>query len=150
MMYKRTPRVAWNDQKKSAIKRGIGWYFEFDDWVAWWEANLGKDWFSKRGHRTGQYVMARNGDCGPYARQNVRCVKVEANHNEYNLTKASQQGQVHRTSLPKEVVKQIYQADGLYSAIAKQFDLDVHSIHRIKCQKCYKQITDKLEKGCSR
>jgi len=148
-MYKRTPRVAWNDQKKSAIKRGVGWDFTFESWSQWWETNLGPDWFILRGHHTGQYVMARNGDKGPYTRGNVRCVRVEDNHNEYNLTKSEQTGRPHRKRLDAKTVASIYQATGFYEEIALQYNLPTHIVHRIKCQKAYKTITDRLVKGGS-
>lgn len=147
--YKRTPNVAYWDQKRSAVKRGIGWQFTYKEWVSWWEANLGSDWFRNRGHHTGQHVMARNGDKGPYAPWNVRCAKVEDNHNDYNLTKTSQANKTHRKRLHPNIVKAIYVAHGPYASLAKKFGLDVHSIHRVKCQKAYKAITEKLEKGCS-
>lgn len=149
-MYKRTPRVAWNDQKKSAINRGIWWNFTFEEWIAWWQRHLGRNWFKLRGYHTGQYVMARKGDKGPYTKSNVRCIRVEDNHNEYNLTKISQAGKSHRGRLPFEIVKAVYEADGRYADIAKQFGLNEHSVHRIKCQKAYKAITAVIEKGGSR
>src|SRR5512139_670119 len=96
MAYRRTPREAYNDQKKSALKRGVDWQFTFQQWEAWWLTNLGPDWFKMRGHKTGQYVMARKGDVGPYSPSNVWCALVEDNHNEYNLNKGSQAGKAHR------------------------------------------------------
>lgn len=145
--YKRTPNVAYWDQRRSAEKRGVGWCFTFKEWVNWWEANLGPDWFRLRGHKTGQYVMARNGDKGPYERSNVRCALVEDNHNEYNLNKSSQAGKQHRKRLNPDTVVAIYTADETYAVIARRFNLDVHSVHRIKCQKAYVKITENIEKG---
>lgn len=147
MVYKRTPRVAWNDQKKSAIKRGVEWHFTFEQWVIWWEAYLGSNWFRLRGHKTGQYVMARNGDTGPYKIGNVRCVKVEDNHNEYNSAKPSQANKTHRKRLNSKVVIDIYKAKGTYAVIAQQHGLDTHAVHRIKCGKCYVKVTAGIEKG---
>lgn len=146
MTYKRTPNVAYHDQKKSAIKRGIGWHFTFDQWINWWEVNLGSDWFKKRGHHTGQYVMARNKDKGPYASWNVRCAKVEENHREFNAHKGSQL-KAYRKRLSREEVIEIYTAHGCYVTLATRFNLNVHTVHRIKCRKCYKQITQGLAKG---
>ncbi len=148
MAYKRTPYVAFNDQRKSARKRGIGWQFTFDGWVKWWEAQLGPDWFKMRGHFYGQYVMARNGDEGPYAPSNVRAAKVEDNHGEFNRNKPGG-NRKKRRHLSPQTVAAIYQAEGLYADLAKRFKLDVHSIHRIKCRKCYANITEGLEKGGS-
>lgn len=91
-------------------------------------------------------VMARK-DVGPYSPSNVWCALVEDNHNEYNLNKGSQAGKAHRKRLSPDVVKAIYESNDQYSMIAAQHGLDVHSVHRIKCRKCYKQITERLVKG---
>lgn len=148
-MYNRTPRVAYNDQKKSALKRGVEWQFTFEQWLRWWETELGYNWFKLRGHHTGEYVMARNGDKGPYEASNVRCILVENNHNEYNFNKSSSLGKSHRSRLSSKLVTAIYKANGSYKDIAKYYKLDVHSVHRIKCAKCYVAITKGLEKGRS-
>lgn len=148
--YKKTPYNAFTIQKRLALKRGLGWQFTFEEWVAWWEANLGPDWFKKRGHHTDEYVMARRGDVGPYAASNVRCALVQENHNDYNFNKPSSLGIPHRGRLRPDVVKAIYVSNDVYREIAKRYGLNVHMVHRVKCQKSYKAITDKLEKGSSR
>lgn len=148
MAYFRDARVAYSDQRKSAIKRGVGWQFTYEDWVAWWMKHLGQNWFEKRGHKTGQYVMARNGDAGPYAEWNIRCALVEENHNDYNYSKPSQLGKPHRKRLSDAVVVNVYTMNGTYRDIAEQVGLTVHDVHRIKCRKAYKALTERLEKGC--
>jgi hypothetical protein len=65
--------------KRSAKERHIGFKFTYEEWVAWWETNLGPDWINKRGCKRGQYVMARKGDKGPYAPWNVECVTCSEN-----------------------------------------------------------------------
>ena len=57
-----------------AKTRGIEFLFSFDEWIEWWEQNLGSDWFERRGRRRNQYVMARKGDEGPYQLDNVECI----------------------------------------------------------------------------
>lgn len=76
-----TPRKAFGRQKYSADKNGRGFYFTFEEWVNWWEVNLGPDWILRRGPRPNQYCMARNGDVGPYALWNVQC-KTNAENKE--------------------------------------------------------------------
>lgn len=147
MPYKKTPKTAYDIQKRLAGKRGLGWEFTFEKWCDWWEIELGKDWFKKRGPHTGQYVMARNGDIGPYAVGNIRCALVEENHNDYNLNKGCQKGIYKRKNLTREVVIKIYKSDKKYFEIAAEFGLKVHDVHRIKCQKAYVKITEGLEKG---
>jgi len=75
-------RQAYKDQKNNAAKRGIEFKFTYDQWVAWWEANLGPNWFDLRGCKRGQYVMARHGDAGSYRIENVSCLTVTANHKD--------------------------------------------------------------------
>jgi hypothetical protein len=59
--------------------------FTFDEWLAFWKAS-GK--LHLRGLGRGKYVMARNGDRGPYAPDNVRIILFEDNMKEKRLTKA--------------------------------------------------------------
>ena len=67
-------RLAYAQQADNAAKRGIDWQFTFDSWIKWWGADL-----EKRGCTTGDLVMARYGDTGPYAHFN--CFKSEASAN---------------------------------------------------------------------
>ena len=53
-------------QKTSARNRGIAWHFTYESWIAWWGNDI-----VNRGRQSGQLVMARNGDSGPYAPGNV-------------------------------------------------------------------------------
>lgn len=69
--YEKTPWRAFNRQRLDAARRGIEFKFEFDEWVKWWESQLGPDWFKSRGKGGAKYVMARKGDCGPYVSWNV-------------------------------------------------------------------------------
>lgn len=65
-----------------ARDRGIEWDIKFEDWVAWWETNLGPDWINKRGRGKGKYCMARRNDVGSYTLHNVQCVLFEENLRE--------------------------------------------------------------------
>ncbi len=82
---KMTPWGAFAQQRRDARKRGIVFNFEFEQWENWWEINLGPNWFTLRGHRKGQYVMARLGDVGAYHPDNVKCITAEENHHEANI-----------------------------------------------------------------
>src|SRR6266576_4638397 len=68
--------------KAHARKRGIAFKFTKEQWVEWWQANLGPNWMAKRGCTRHQYVMARNGDKGCYELGNVRCILSVDNHKE--------------------------------------------------------------------
>jgi hypothetical protein len=82
----KTPMYFYHQQKSSAAKRdrearakglpGIEWLFTFERWWAVWEAS-GK--WEQRGCRRGEYVMARHGDTGPYAPDNVSIVEAGVN-----------------------------------------------------------------------
>src|ERR1700719_1184871 len=74
--------LAYLAHKLHAKERGNDFLFSFDDWVAWWKKNLGSDWLKKRGPYKGQYVMARNGDKGPYVEWNVECKQSQENIKE--------------------------------------------------------------------
>jgi hypothetical protein len=64
-------------QRNSAGQRGIQWAITFPEWVGVWERS-GK--LAERGR--GSYVMARNGDVGPYAVWNVRIITHSENSKE--------------------------------------------------------------------
>ena len=73
------PRRKYQLQKYDANKRGILWQFNYPIWLKiWYKSGHWKD----RGCRRGQYVMARFGDKGPYAPENVRICTVEENRAE--------------------------------------------------------------------
>jgi len=73
---------AYRNQKRQAARRGIPFLISYKAWEAWWSTNLGPDWFSKRGHKHGQYVMGRIGDVGPYALNNIKCITNAENTRE--------------------------------------------------------------------
>lgn len=73
-------------QRRSASRRRISWQFEFDEWLSVW---LESGHLSERGKLGHQYVMARFGDCGPYAKSNVRIITSAENLSEAHLTKRS-------------------------------------------------------------
>ena len=59
-------RDAYKTQRVSAKKRGIEFLLSYEQWLAIWGDNI-KD----RGCRSGQLVMCRFGDAGPYSVDNV-------------------------------------------------------------------------------
>lgn len=66
----------YHKQRDNAKARGIAWEFTPATWFDVWESS-GR--WVQRGHRVGQYVMARIGDVGPYAPSNVRIVPSSTN-----------------------------------------------------------------------
>lgn len=67
---------AYKAQRKRAEQRGIEWGFTFETWLGVWDAS---GVAHLRGKRMGQYVMARNGDVGPYTPDNVVICTVSQN-----------------------------------------------------------------------
>lgn len=70
-------KYAW--QRSAAKRRGIEWCFTFESWLAVWVAS-GR--FDERGRAGDSFVMARNGDTGPYAANNVRIIRMRENSSE--------------------------------------------------------------------
>lgn len=94
LAYQRAYLTGWREEnaewdsyykhKQSANMRGIPFLLTFDEWCVLW-SNSGK--FAERGRRKGQYVMARHGDVGPYAVDNVKIVTCGENVSEAHLGK---------------------------------------------------------------
>lgn len=143
-------KQAFITQKDNAKKRKIEFCFAYEEWVAWWEANLGPDWFKKRGCRRGQYVMARNGDKGPYAAGNVRCVTTEINKKEQaaNGLSGIKKGQMvgekhHQARLCEQDIKTLRTSKLNPHVLAKQFAIDVVSVKRIQRGDSWKHLNYK-------
>ena len=127
-------KEAYGKQMASAKKRGIEFELTLSEWVDWWEKQLGKDWFEKRGCRKGQYVMARPGDTGPYRLGNIECVLAEENHRNYNHARKPSSGWCH-PQLPKDVVLAVYVDEAPYSEIVKKHEKHGITKHKIQCIK---------------
>ena len=67
-------------QRYTAGLRGIKWNLTFQEWWDWWQAT---GHYHERGCKRGQYVMARPGDIGPYALDNIFCKTHIDNTLEY-------------------------------------------------------------------
>lgn len=75
--FQQTPKGKFYQQKHKAKERGIGWELSFEDWWAIW-TDSGK--WELRG--SGQYMMCRTKDTGPYAIGNVRIDDATGNIKE--------------------------------------------------------------------
>lgn len=73
------PRTRYKEHRIAAGKRGIPFQLTFEEWWGIWQAS-GK--WEQRGRRKGQYVMARFGDKGPYAADNVHICTTSHNLSE--------------------------------------------------------------------
>ena len=63
-------------QRESANRRSIPFLLTFDEWWEWWQVD---DRWRGRGLWRGGLVMARNGDVGAYALDNIHCAAPEHN-----------------------------------------------------------------------
>lgn len=79
-------RVRYRQHKWNAEKGGVSFDISLEDWVGWWEEQLGPDWLRKRGPRRGQYVMGRLNNSGSFKLGNIRCVRSTQNVGEAERT----------------------------------------------------------------
>lgn len=139
---------AYHQQKGNARRRGISFEITFNGWCSWWFKELGKDWMKLRGCRRGQYVMARFNDQGSYVLDNVKCIRAEDNHVEYNKRRKPPHGW-RRPNLPDEVVIAVYESDLPHSEIVEElgdeFGMTKHKIQCIKTKRYFKRITNELD-----
>lgn len=75
-----SPAKAYLYHRKNAMNRGIGWDITFEEWTAIWRAS---GHFQERGRGADLYVMARKGDTGPYAADNVYITTMADNVRDY-------------------------------------------------------------------
>lgn len=74
--YLRSPKGRYQQQKRRAWQRGIGWRLTFEQWWQIWQAS---GHWHERGKHKGNYIMARLRDAGHYEQGNVYITKLEAN-----------------------------------------------------------------------
>jgi hypothetical protein len=87
-------REAFSEHKYNALLRGIPFELTFEEWLQIWNAS-GK--LDRRGRGVDKYVMARNGDAGPYKVGNVRIILGTSNRREWQPTQTQKLN--HATSL---------------------------------------------------
>lgn len=75
-------------QRGQAKARGVEWHLSFEEWKAIWDAS---GLFHLRGKRSGQYVMARAGDVGPYSVGNVSICEATRNVRDSHINKPRDQ-----------------------------------------------------------
>lgn len=81
--YSAPPEWAFfRDQKNNARARGIEFILTFEEWMFVWKQS-GK--LLQRGLGKGKYCMARIGDVGPYAIDNIKIIRFEDNSSEGSL-----------------------------------------------------------------
>jgi len=79
--YRDTPKGAYTVHKANAKQRGVEFNLTFDEWWKLWSDS--KRW-TRRGNRSGRYVMCRKGDVGAYELGNVYIGTFNRNVRERN------------------------------------------------------------------
>lgn len=139
-------RQAYLLQRWGAKKvRGIEFDFTYEEWLAWWKRNLGPDWFNLRGRHSGQYVMARYRDEGPYAPWNVKCITMRQNCRE--ATAGKNRGNAKLTKAEVTIIYLRLKASprGAIAALVKEFDVCNATIRDIKNKMTWEHVTDLLD-----
>ena len=139
-------RMAFDGQRQAAKSRGIKWYFTFEEWVNWWEDQLGTRWFEKRGRFKDQYVMARDKDKGPYASWNVQCITSSQNVSDMSKNGSLPVGKRHpMAKLTEEQVREIYLSKDLsLEELTRKHNTVIAQIYRIKSRKIWRNVTADL------
>ncbi len=152
--------MAWSKEYKkykahfhNAKKRQIEFYFTFEEWVLWWENNLGIDWLQKRGRKCGQYVMARKGDKGPYHPDNVECITCTNNNidqarNGLTGFKTGYHGFKNKRldfckrghKLDKKKALRIYHSKGTQKTLALKYGVSERMIRLIKNKQAWVHV----------
>jgi len=74
--------LAFIRQRQNARNRGIGWSLTFPEWFSIWEKS---GHLAERGVGRDKFCMARKGDVGPYAAENVYITTIAENGRDYQM-----------------------------------------------------------------
>jgi len=123
----------YHNQRAQAIIRRIDWNFTFDEWLKFW---LDSGHYEERGLGKLQYCMARFGDIGPYALDNVRIVTTQQNRDECENYRAPNR------RLTDENIREIRQLEGQIprKEIAERFGINYWHIRDIQKRKVYADL----------
>lgn len=103
-------KTQYGIQKQNARRRGIEWQLTYEEWLDIWG-----DKIEMRGRGIGKYCMARNNDCGPYSKDNVKIILFEdnnkeqhtflSNYNHFKVKHPKARRSNHYKTFPIEVMK---------------------------------------------
>ena len=137
-------KKAFREQRNNAKRRGVNWLITFDQWIKWWEKQLGPNWFEKRGKNSGQYVMARKRDKGAYSLGNVECITVTKNGRDQWRNGRSGPAMGPKKLTPKQVLEIYYSTDTVPN-IGRKYKVRAGNVEKIKRHQIWKHITDGLD-----
>jgi hypothetical protein len=140
--YKKSVYWAYWTQYGSATRnRGIKWYFTMKGWIKWWEDHLGPNWFQLRGVHSNEYCMARNGDKGPYAPWNVKCITNAQNCSERRRLNGEEHPMARLTI---KQVRAIYLSTEDDKVLAALYGVNKVHIYKIRTGRTWTSITSAL------
>lgn len=86
-LHRNLGKAAFGRHKANAKRRGIPFEFTYEQWLAWWELELGKRGpRARRGVRRLNYGMCRFLDRGAYIPGNVYCGRPKQNRADYGAS----------------------------------------------------------------
>jgi len=143
-MKKPKPYQAFREQRRRAKARGIEFRLTYEEWVSWWETNLGPNWAQCRGRRAMDYVMGRTGDTGAYELGNIECITAIENLEQRRKfakqkPKLDASGKRMYTKLDATKAKKIYEAIGTQNEIARQFGCSARLVRMIKAKQIWQE-----------
>ncbi len=120
-------KAQYRTQKCGAGNRGVSFNLTFDEWITWW---LSTGHYLERGHKSGQYVMSRYEDKGPYSLNNIFCQTCNENIKQGNTgkgfrkkgqrgQKGSENGMYGRTGKLNVNSIPIQTPDGVFGSISE-------------------------------
>jgi hypothetical protein len=148
----REPWRAYQQQKNAAKKRKIAWEITFEKW---W--NLWRPHWNARGRCEGQLVMARFGDKGAYASNNVEIITCQKNSSlirrEYKPRSAEQRARMsattkeylarnrpNRCKFTDAQVREIRNSTESRMTLAAHYGVAHSAIYKIKSKQTYANV----------
>lgn len=133
---------AYQVQVRNSRWRGIPFQFSLEEWITWWEDNLGPDWIKKRGCTKGKFCMSRRGDTGPYSRENVRCTTHQNNVTDAVSNNTIAYGiDAGHARLTPDLVLEVFHSTEPAKILAKRLDVSLGTINDIRGKRTWRRVT---------
>jgi len=113
------PKKVYDDHKRHALDRGIGWQISYEDWLELW---LNSNKWTQRGKTKGKYQMCRYGDTGAYNIKNCYIGSVEQNQEDRSKI---------NISVVRAIVFEYLSSGKTQYDVAKEFGVDQSYVSRL-------------------
>lgn len=135
------------EHRFSTRQRGIEFDFTLEEWVNWWETNLGPRWFTLRGNAPDQYCMARKKDEGPYCGENVYLATNAENRRDRTINGITNFGEKNpQSKLAETQVIEILESSLSQRTLARKYGVNQSAISLIRSGKRWGHITKEISK----